>query len=244
MKNLTLLTAILGIFVLVSCKKNNSTPAGGGSWPKTMTEDVRSPSINSVTTFNLSYDANHHVTSIAAIPEPSITKFIYQYSSGNSFTLDLYSYNTLDIHEILWRNASSYLDNTFQYNNTNDSTTEKYIYNSQNQLLHVKNYSYSSGGPVLDHTVDYTYDNSGNAVTESDGQGNTITYTYYTDLLNTLLLDQSFVPQPKYFIKTATRSPGGYTATHFYSFDSSSRLVKDSSSTASLSLIAIKTYTY
>jgi hypothetical protein len=34
MKNPTLLTAILGIFVFVSCKKDNSTPAGGGSQSK------------------------------------------------------------------------------------------------------------------------------------------------------------------------------------------------------------------
>jgi hypothetical protein len=243
MKNTPLLMALLGAFVFVSCKKDNST-AASGSWPKTMTEDVRSSAINSVVTYNLTYDANHHIVSIAAIPEPSVTKFIYQYTSGNSFTLDLYSYNALDIHEILWRNASSYLDSTFQYNNTNDSSTEKYIYNSQNQLIHVKNYYYYSTGAVPSHTADYIYDNSGNVVTEIDGTGTTTTFTYYTDLPNTLLFDQSFIPQPKYLIKTATRSPGGYAATHYYSFDSNNRLVKDSASTASLGIIAIKTYTY
>ena len=246
MKSTLLLAALLGSLFFISCNKNNNTPASS-SLPKTYTEDVRSSVLNSLTVYNLSYDTKGRLTSLAAIPEPSVVKFIYQYTAANSLTMDLYTSNTWNVHEILWLNASSSLDSTFQYNNTNDTTTEKYLYNSAMQLMHVKNYFYHYTGAVLDHTTDYTYDNSGNPTTESDNLGNSTSYTYYTNLLNNFSMGKLFFPQPKYFIKTATISSGGsvMTTTHFYSFDNSNRLVKDSASTSgSVDVISIKSYTY
>jgi hypothetical protein len=183
---------------------------------------------------------------MASIPEPSVVKFIYTYTAATSITMDLYNSNSLSIHEILWLNASSVLDSTFQYNDTNDSSTEKYIYNAGKQLVQIKNYNYSYTGAVPDHTTDYSYDNIGNVTTESNSSGVSTSYTYYTDLPNTLSLGQSFIPLPKYFIKTATSSSGGspITATHFYTFDSSNRLVKDSASTTGVDVTVIKSYKY
>jgi hypothetical protein len=246
MKKTPLLPILLLIFLFTACKKSNDAPASNGSLPKTYTEDIRSSGLNSVTTYNLLFDANNRITSMAAIPEPSIVKFIYKYTANTSLTMDLYNSNALSIHEILWLNASSKLDSTFQYNDTNDSSTEKYIYNSDKQLVQIMNYNYSYTGAVLDHTTDYTYDNMGNATTESNSDGSSTSYTYYTDMPNTLNLGQLFFPQPKYFIKTATSSSGGspLTATHFYTFDSSNRLVKDSASTTGVDAIVIKSYTY
>jgi len=244
----TLLPAILlGFFLFTACKKSNDTPStDNASLPKTYTEDIRSTGFNSLTTYNLTYDANNRITSMTAIPEPAIVKFVYKYSSNNSLTMDLYNSNILSIHEILWLNTSGTLDSTFQYNDTNDTTSEKYIYNAGKQLLQVKNYNYSSSGSELDHTTDYTYDNMGNALTESSSDGTSTSFTYYSDLPNTLTMGQSFVPQSKYLIKTASSSSGGtpLTATHFYSFDSSNRLTKDSAVTSGVSAILIKSYTY
>jgi len=244
MKNMLLPFAF---FLFIACKKNNDTLSNGSSsLPKTYTEDIRSTGFNSLTTYNLTYDGNNRITSMTAIPEPAVVKFVYTYSSNNSLTMDLYNSNVLSIHEILWLNGSGKLDSTFQYNDTHDSSTEKYIYNSNKQILQIKNYNYSSSGSELDHTTDYTYDNLGNAVTESTSNGNSTNYTYYSDLPNTMTMGQTFNPQSKYFIKTASSSSSGtpITATHFYSFDSSNRLVKDSAVTTGVSAVLIKSYTY
>jgi len=247
MKKTLLPASLFAFFLFTACKKNNETPStDSASLPKTYTEDIRSTGFNSLTTYNLTYDGNNRMTSMTAIPEPAIVKFVYKYSSNNSLTMDLYNSNVLSIHEILWLNASGTLDSTFQYNDTNDSSTEKYIYNSSKQILQIKNYNYSSSGSQLDHTTDYTYDNLGNAITESISNGTLTNFTYYTDMPNTLTMGLTFNPQAKYLIKTASSSSSGtpVTATHFYSFDSSNRLIKDSAVTTGVSAILIKSYTY
>ena len=243
----TLLPAVVGILLFTACKKDNDTPsADSASLPKTYTEDIRSTGFNSLTTYNLTYDGNNRITSMTAIPEPAIIKFVYKYSSNNSLTMDLYNSNVLSIHEILWLNVSGTLDSTFQYNDTHDSSTEKYIYNSNKQILQIKNYNYSSSGSELDHTTDYVYDNLGNAITETTSGGSSTNFTYYTDMPNTLTMGQAFYPQTKYLIKTASSSSSGTleTATHFYSFDNNHRLTKDSAVTTGVSAVLIKSYTY
>jgi YD repeat-containing protein len=247
MKKHLLLPALIGILLFTACKKNNDEPStGSGSLPKTYTEDVRSTGFNSLTTYNLTYDGNNRITSMTSIPEPAIVKFVYKYSSNNSLTMDLYNSNVLSIHEILWLNTSGTLDSTFQFDDTSDTTTEKYVYNSGKQLLHIKDYNYSATESELDHTISYTYDNLGNAIAESSTDGTLTNYTYYTDLPNTLTMGQTFTPQAKNLIKTASSSSSGtpVTATHFYTFDSGNRLIKDSAVTTGVSAILIKSYTY
>ena len=198
----TLLAATFFAFLLfAACKKDNDTPStSSASLPKTYTEDIRSTGFNSLTTYNLTYDGDNRITSMTAIPEPAIVKFVYNYSSNNLLTMDLYNSNALSIHEILWLNSSGTLDSTFQYNDTNDSSTEKYIYNSGKQILQIRNYNYSSGGSELDHTTDYIYDNLGNAITESTSNGSSTNYTYYTDLPNTLGKDTEDAPLRHFLI--------------------------------------------
>jgi hypothetical protein len=240
-----LISATLGLLFLASCKKDSTNPPSGNSLPKTYTEDVRSTGFNSKVTYNLTYDGNNRLISMAAIPDPSITKFVYAYTGNSSIAMDLYNYNVLSIHEIMWLNSSSVLDSTFQFNDTQDTMTEKYIYNSGKQLVQIKSYDYSSLGSTLDNTTVYTYDNNGNVTKESDDNGKEITYTY-TSIQNSLSMGQPFLPVPKTFINTATTSSGGsdIIATHFYSFDGNNRLVKDSSYTSGADVIAIKSYSY
>src|ERR1700688_1238386 len=131
MKNSLLCLVLTVGFFLCSCKKDNSASnSNGSSQPKTYTEDVRSSIIgNSLTTYDLTYDANGRLTALAAIPSPPSINFVYAYPATNTVTMDLYEGGILNIHEIMWLNSSSYLDTTFQYDNTGDTTTEKYIYN-------------------------------------------------------------------------------------------------------------------
>jgi hypothetical protein len=247
MKKTLLLSALSVIFFQISCKKDNNSTGQNNSLPKTYTEDIRSSVIgNSVTTYNLVYDANNRQISMTSTPAPPVLKFVYAYVTDKTFTLDMYTYGTLSIHENFWINTASLIDSTFQYNDTQDTSTEKYIYDTNKQLIQKKEYDYSSSVSSLYNTTSYTYDNLGNPITETDDQGKSITNDYYTDLPNTLTMGMLYTPQSKNLVKTSTLNSGGSTetATHFYTFDSSKRLIKDSVATTGSDLIAIKSYTY
>jgi hypothetical protein len=248
MRNTSFRFVLTGIIFLSSCTKDNSTAGSNTtSLPKTYTEDIRSSVIgNSVTIYDLTYDANNRITDLTSTPAPPSLNFVYAYPTAASVTLDLYESGTLSIHEIYMLNSSSLVDSTFQFDNTGDTTTEKYIYNGSKQLIQQNTYDFSTSGSVLNNITNFTYDNLGNVASSVDNQGKSITYTYYTNLPNTLTLGQTFLPQTVNFIQTATLSSGGSTETvnHYYTFDSSNRIIKDSASSVEIDLIAIKSYTY
>jgi hypothetical protein len=229
-----------------SCQKEISTDNGNtptSSKIKTYTEDVTSGSGHSVITFNLAYDSNDRLISMVSAAS-SGDRFEFQYSNG-SFTSDLYNSNALSIHEVFFINRNSLLDSTFQYNDTNDSSTEKYLYNSAMQLTTLKEYDYSLvTGPLLFNTENYVYDSNGNVIKMTDNSSVT-TYDYYTNLVNNLVLLPDYLPVNKNLVKTTTSNLGGTTTTlnHTYTFDSNNRIsteriIVDSGE------IAIKTYTY
>jgi hypothetical protein len=244
--NILTLLPLTGLCFLWSCKKDNDLP-NSVSYPKTYTEDVRSSVIgNSVTVYNLTYDDNDRLTSLTATPAPPVLSFLYQYPSSNQLTLDMYDHGNLSIHEIFWLNASSKVDSTFQFNDTGDSTSEKFIYDSNHLLVQQKEYNYYTAGAVLINSTSYSYDNLGNPVQSVDAQGNTTTFTYYSDLPYTLSIGQPYIPVSANFVKTQTVNSIGttVTSTHYYSFDGNNRLIKDSASATGVDLIQIKSYSY
>lgn len=248
MRNSNPCLILASILFLASCTKDNSTSnSNSSSLPKTYTEDVRSSIIgNSLTTYDLSYDGNGRLTALTAIPSPPTINFVYTYPAANTVNMDLYEGGVLNIHEIMWLNSSSWLDTTYQYDNAGDTTTEKYIYNGNKQVVQENIYNYSSSGTSLYNATYYTFDNLGNVVSSVDNQGVSISYTYYTNLPYTLKIGQTFLPPPINFIKTQVYNSGGTieTANHYYTFDGNNRLIEDSSYTAEVDLIAIKSYTY
>lgn len=234
---------LLWIVSLSGCSKDSSGPNQSVSLPKTYTEDVRSSVVgNSITTYNLSYDGQGRLVSMISTSTPT-SKLTYQYS-GSSFTSDMYNNDVLQIHEMFWLNSASLVDSTFQYNNTQDSTTEKYFYDPGKSLIQKIEYDYHQSGATPFRVTNYSYDNSGNLVSESTNTGSSTQYTY-TNLPNVNFF-QSYFPQPKYLINTATMSVSGFleTATHSYSFDSNNRLTRDSVYTSGTDLTVIKSYTY
>jgi YD repeat-containing protein len=248
MRNTPVRLVLAVTILLSSCTKNNNTSgSNSSSLPKTYTEDIRSSIIgNSVTIYDLTYDVNNRITALTATPPPPSLNFVYAYPTTNTVTLDLYEGGVLGIHEIYLLNSSSLVDSTFQFDDSGDTTTEKYIYNGSKQLIQQNTYNFSTSGTVLSNTTNFTYDNLGNVISSVDNQGKSIAYSYYTNLPNTLNLGQTFLPQTINFVQTATLTSGGSTETvnHFYTFDSSNRLIKDSASTVEIDLIAIKSYTY
>ncbi len=186
--------------LFTACKKEESvdtpttntggtTGTGGGTKPdtankvKTYTEKVSSPigGLDSSVTYNLTYDANGRLISIVSKSNPG-DKFIYAYPSSSKFTADLYLGNALSSHEDYYVNSGFFEDSTFQYDDAQDSVTEKYFYNTANQLLKLKQYDITDGMKTLYNITDYVYNSDGDLVSSTDASSQVTTYTYYTNI--------------------------------------------------------------
>ena len=242
-----LLILALATFVLFSCKKSNGTNSSGSSTKlKMYIESIEIAGSQQTDTFNVAYDNSNRITSLAS---PNL-RFEYTYSD-KSFTLDLFENNALSIHEIAYINSASYVDSTFQFNDTNDTTTEGYAY-SGSQLVHLVTYSYSSSGSEIETIDDYTYDNNGNMIKDmqTDGSGNVnqiSTLTYTNKPLKVTINPTYFAPASKYLPATEKVTDGGGnalgTVTFAYTFDGSGRLTKETD-TEDNGAVATKTYVY
>lgn len=231
---------------ITSCQKQfedlTTIPGTTSSRVKTYTEDITAAGGHTSTTFNLTYDANGRLTSMISASNAG-DKFIYQYS-GNTITLDIFNLNVATLHGLFFLNSNSFIDSTFQYNNTKDTSTEKYIYNSNKQLITLLQYDYTTaGGAVLWETTNYTYDANGNLLKQINSSDD-ISYEYST-ILNNFSLGTDFLPAQKFLPSKTTYVSGGATVvlTHTYTFDSNNRLIMEKI-VASTGEIVLKKYTY
>ncbi|MGN6530796.1 MAG: hypothetical protein ACTHK0_03455, partial [Ginsengibacter sp.] len=137
------------------------------------------------------------------------------------------------------------VDSTFQYNDTQDTMTEKYTYNANRQLILLKQYDYGKlTGAELFSQEKYEYDNNGNMVKMTDNYSVT-TYEYYPDLLNNLTLGTPYFQMAKNLVKTTKVNEGGdvETLNHVYTFDDNKRITSETV-TASSGAVVVKSYTY
>lgn len=248
MNRTQILISLFISIVFISCQKEvkDILPATtvSTSKVKTYTEDVTSPGGHSVITFNLAYDANDRPVSMISATSAG-DKFLYQYATG-SYTMDLFNSNVLSIHEIFYTNSNSLVDSTLQYNDTHDTTTEKYLYNNAGQLIAVKHYDYSRAtGSVLFNTDNYTYDSNGNVAKFTDNNGIT-SFGYYTNLVNNLSFGPPYFPLSKNLVKTTIFNSGGtpITLNHTYTFFDTNNRITTEKVIYDSGEIVIKTYTY
>lgn len=237
----------LAVFLLVSCKKNSGTNASGtGNKLKTYIESDTSGGQIASDTFAVSYDNDNRLTGLVS---PNL-KQLYTYAS-NSYTLDLYVNGVLNVHENFYVNGSSLVDSTMQYNNTNDTTTEGYVYKGTT-LTALLTYNYINNIASVDSRDDYTYDNNGNLLkdAQSDGYGNislVYAYTYTTDPIGARIKPTYYPLQAKYLPATLTLTDGfgnpQGTVTYTYVFDSSKRLIQETDR-GDNGDVSVKTYIY
>jgi hypothetical protein len=152
----------------------------------------------------------------------------------------------LSIHQVAFVNGLKLVDSTFQYNDTQDTMTEKYTYNAAKQLTRIRQYDYTTAtGAVLFETTNFEYDANGNILKETDTYSVT-TYDYYTNLVNNLSLGYVYLPTTKNLVKTTTYSSGGSTDVfnHTYTFDSQNRISTETIVDAGGSDSITRTYTY
>lgn len=250
MKNNFLFTAVIVLVLLSSCQKEASnTPLPAASLKiKTYTEDVRSAILgNSVTTYNFNYDGNDRMTSMADASNPG-NKFVFAYPSSSKYTMDLFIDNIFELHVDYLLNSQLLIDSSFQYNNTEDTSSEKYVYNPAHQLVKLYEYEYYSTGPDLWNTTTYTYDGAGNLVKSEDTDGYVYTYEYYTDKLVLMpqLIPVMVANQKVNLIKKLTLTESGTvtgSANYTYTFDSKDR-ISTIRHDYSDNDVVIKTFTY
>lgn len=246
MKITKTLLPLIVILVFTSCKKEKSSTDNPpiSSKVKTYTEHIDyGGGYTDNVTLNITYDADGRIIS-ATSASSSGDRFEYKYAAGN-FTMDLYNSDVFSIHEVFFLNSKSLIDSTLQYNDTNDSTTEKYFYNNADQLITVKEYDYSKAtGAILSNTTHYTYDNKGNVIKMTDDYSVT-TYDFYADLKNNLVFGTPYEQVNKNLVKTTISSSGGtsITSNHVYTFDASNRISTETI-TFDSGEVATRTYTY
>jgi len=253
-KSQNLLPALISLIIIYSCQKDTSQDQNGsinGTRVKTYTESIISPSNgNSSHTFSISYDNEGRIISMVSAGPP-VYKLVYSFPSSNKFTMDMSSSGDLLIHEDFYLNGNLFIDSTFQYNDTKDTSTEKYFYDVDQRLVRMKEYEYTkASGAVLSNTITYSYDAAGDMVKASGTDTNVEIYEYYTDSKYLLpMVPGPITPKslnkvhlPK---RITLRSNGAVfgTADVTYTFDGKDR-VTTQKAVADDGSIAVKTYTY
>ena len=244
--------AALVILAAASCQKDYDPQTGQSTKTKIKTyiEDASKTPYNFIDTFNIAYDASDRIISIA---NAGGSGFYYTYTA-TSYTMDLIQGGQLNIRDISYINSNQLVDSTFQYNDTNDSSTSKLVYNAGKQLIQLLYYDYTTaGGGKLTGKETYTYDASGNLVTQTDTNAagavtEIITFTYSNspvgiDIFNNLYRPAMAKNLP---LTITTKSPGGNVRsieTRAYTFDSDNRVVTETDSD-NFGNVVVKTFLY
>jgi hypothetical protein len=232
---------ILIQLLLVSCQKqlDIEIPTGGGGGG-VITSKIKTyiESINGVAdTFNVVYDASDRISSITHLP-PGIGKFAYEYNGTTSINFKIYDgigNTNVSIHESYYLNSNQKVDSSFQYNDTQDTSSAKFIYNQANLLTEARYYENDAAGKSILITVEnYTYDAIGNRLTtviRSAGNNiiSTTTYTYNNILNNTWLVPANLPPSNKNLpltqVETNALNVETSRLTYEYTFDAQSRVI-------------------
>lgn len=248
-KNFICFTIIASLILFSSCQKevDGDPDVVVTDKVKTYTEEVISDDLGNFTvTFNLSYDANDRITAMTSSTDPG-SKFAFTYKTG-SYSMDLYDSGVWEIHEDYFLNGNSLVDSAFQYNNTEDTSTTKYVYNGNSQLVKMYQYEYSHvTGPELWNIINYTYDAGGNLVSTLDTYNYAETYEYYPDLVYAMPAITPFANLRKQrLLKKYTLSINGSpvgSASYTYTFDNKNRLSTQRAEDTDGNIVT-KTFTY
>lgn len=245
MKSKTLTLLSLGmVLLLAACQKDKEPDANSNVLKiKSYSEKVVSSEGDSiVANYNLTYDAKNRITAINQVEIPG-NKFLFAYESDSRFSTDIYLMGALSIHEDVFLNGSHFVDSTYQYNDEKDTSSEKYIYNANNQLSTVKGF-YKS---VMDNVITYSYDGEGNLVKTTDTDNEVETFDYYPDLVFAMPFTNPLQSTtPAHLIKNHKITSNGYVVANIvstYTFDSKNR-ISTITQTLDDGSFATQTFTY
>jgi hypothetical protein len=245
----TLIRLTLLISFCTSCQKDITGDTGTDETTvsnkiRSYTQDYTNGTSNVNAKFNLSYDDKDRLTNVVTTSSPG-DRFEFVYDAANNYTMDMYNRNVLAIHAKFFVNSLLRVDSTFQYDVAGDTSTERYLYNANKQLITLKSYHYSGlTGSTLINVTSYSYDNMGNVTRETDANSTT-TYEYYPDFLNNISSGLIYFAQNTNLVKTTTYTFGAAKemTTHTYTFDPQKRVASEKAETTNGEVV-VKKYTY
>jgi hypothetical protein len=233
---------ILILILFVSCQKqlDIEIPTGGGGGGNTIKLKTYIEDINGVAdTFNVAYDANDRISSITHVP-PGEGKFAYQYNGTTSISLEIYEgigNTNLTIHESYYLNSNQKVDSSFQYNDTQDTSSAKFIYNQAKVLTEAKYYENDAAGKAVLKTIEkYTYDATGNVSTTVVRNAlnniiSTTSFTYNNIPYNIGLVPANLMPPnlnlPLTEVERNAVNVETSRLTHEYTFDAQNRVIAE-----------------
>jgi len=255
MKSFAFAAVCIFFVSLYSCKKDttgSSNPTTTTSTKvKTYIEELQSSDRSiSIDTFNIIYNSADKIISMTS---SSGGNFNYEYNTNDFFMyIGYYSHRIITVHFFL--NSNHLVDSSLQYNDTNDSSTERYIYNSKQQLVQYRHYYYRAwtGGAALESVTNYGYDSDGNLITQTEAgpDGNTTKTRRFTynNVKNKVNISTPFYPVLHINLpvtETILDGSGAVTATvnYEYTYDSLNR-VKVEKKSDSYKNVVIKKYFY
>lgn len=257
MKNIFPLFILIAVIISsTSCQKELSATlppinaVDSSGLLKTYTEgypSIASP-INSLT-FNVQYGGNKQIIGLISASNPA-NRFVFTYPLPTKYTQDILAADTLMLHEDFYTNSNGFLDSTYQYNDTKDTSSEKYFYNSNNQVITMNEYQFNKGQSELINTINYTYNIDGDLETATGSDLNKETYTYYTDaayvspLVLGIININSF--KKMHLVKTSNLTSNGMviiSVNYTYTFDAQNRIVTELANGSDGSRVT-KAYTY
>lgn len=245
-KCFSLIILALSILIFSSCKKEKATASNGHSDKvKSYTETLTSSAGTTSETYNFEYDSQDRITAIISAATTG-KKFAFNYNPDSSFTMDAFSGGTIYLHENFYL-KNSLLDSTFRFDNTVDTISEKYFYNSSNLLSVLNEYAYYYSLPILSRITVYTYDNNGNLIKTNNTNNKVETFDYYPDLVYTMpVISPKTRARKTNLVKNYTLQQNGNTVgttTSTYTFDSNNRITTITER-ASNGSVGIKAFTY
>ena len=248
--NAAIIVSFCTTVMLTACQKDKQPDTNTNlNKVKTYTESISiSGAAPVVATYNVAYDTSNRITSLTQVEIPG-NKFSFSYTSDIKYSMDIFLAGALSIHEDFFLNSNFLPDSTYQYNDTQDTTTEKYLYNSNNHLITLKEYIYSkNNGSQIDNVTTYTYDSNGNVVKTTDTDKQTETFDYYPDLVYAKPFTDPSLKSAKAtnLVKTHTVTSNGSlvgSVVYTYTFDSNKRISTITQTTDDGS-VGIQTFTY
>jgi hypothetical protein len=230
MKTSTFSLYILLLIVAASSCKKDSAGDNASHKVKSYTEDITQIGGRHVETFTVNYDDQGRITTVQSTNRPG-HRMVYQYSAENSFTFDKIEDNKVTYHSINFVNSQSLIDSTWWYNNMNDTSASKFIYDADKKLVKQKQYLIKFEYlpyPVLYNSIIYQYDLKGTLVKESDSYYET-SYAYDKELKNTVQLEPFYFPFKEQLPSHtySTRLGTTYETKHTYTFDDHKRVVSE-----------------
>ncbi len=232
MKKTTILPYIfLLIIAAASCGKDSDVNSNSSHTIKSYTEDITAIGGRVVESYNVNYDEQGRVSTIESTSKPG-HRMVYKYSAENSFTYDKFEDNKLTYHSINFINSQSLLDSTYWYNNMNDTSASKYLYNEDKKLIKQRQYLIKFQYlpyPVLYNTVFYQYDLKGTLVKEADQGYYETSYAYDKELKNTVQLTPSYFPSNEELPSHTYTTRLGTTleTKHTYTLDGNNRVISE-----------------